>query len=108
MQKLPDDVHGSNTTSLVRVPFHGDQLDAVRDDRGAWVSIRRVCEALEIAPQVQLRKLSAKAWACVTMMVMQMPGDAQTREIAFVHLSRRTDKRRTPRAQCPGRSKARA
>lgn len=60
--------------ALVHVPFRGDTLDATRAPDGrVWVSIRRVCEALGMAPQVQLRKLQDKPWAVVTMMVMTGP-----------------------------------
>src|SRR5690606_12423802 len=60
--------------ALVHVPFRGDTLDATSAPDGrVWVSIRRVCEALGMAPQVQLRKLQDKPWAVVTMMVMTGP-----------------------------------
>jgi len=29
-------------SSLVSVPFHNDTLEAIQDDRGVWISVRRV------------------------------------------------------------------
>lgn len=58
------------STALVKVPFHGDELEAVEDGGKVWVSLRRCCENLGIAVEVQLRKLKGKAWACMTEMVM--------------------------------------
>ena len=46
------------------MPFHGDILQAVRDERGVWVPLK--CEALGIATDSQRRKLLAKAWATTT------------------------------------------
>jgi len=51
------------TTSLVRVPFHGDTLEAVQRGDTVWVSIRRICENLEIDAETQRRKLKVAAWA---------------------------------------------
>lgn len=72
-------------SNLVRVPFHGDELDAVRDERGAWVSIRRVCEVLGVSHEPQFAKLKRKAWATMTMIVT-VAEDGKNREIACVHL----------------------
>lgn len=72
---------------LIQVPFHGDTLEvsgtSVAD---AQVSIRRVCEALGLATESQLAKLKGKAWASVTMIVMQVDGDSQTRSYAMIPL----------------------
>lgn len=72
---------------LVHVPFHGDTLDATRDASGrVWVSLRRCCDNLGLAVQSQLTKLKGKAWACVTEIVMQAPGDTQSRAHACIDL----------------------
>lgn len=71
---------------LIQVPFHGDTLEvsgtSVAD---AQVSIRRVCEALDIAPQSQLEKLKGKAWAVVTMIVTTA-GDGKNYQHAMIPL----------------------
>lgn len=73
--------------ALARVPFYGETLDAVKTADGkVWVSLRRCCENLGLAMEVQLRKLKGKAWACMTEMVMQIPGDAQSRSYAMIDL----------------------
>ena len=33
-------------TELVKIEFHGDELECLRNDEGVWVSLRRVCEAV--------------------------------------------------------------
>lgn len=57
--------------NLTIVPFHGDQLLASKDERGVWVPIKRVCEALGVAEEPQRRKLHGKAWATTTMWLRQ-------------------------------------
>jgi len=51
------------SASLTRVPFHGDELLALQDDDGVWVSVRRVCEVLGLHVVRQRRKLKGKVWA---------------------------------------------
>ncbi len=59
------------SAELVKVDFHGDVIEATRDDGGnIWVSLRRCCENLGIAVQAQHRKLTGKPWACITEMVI--------------------------------------
>lgn len=76
----------SASLALVSVPFQGGAIDAVRDDRGVWISIRRVCESLGIDYSTQLQKLKEKPWARVGLIPMQLPGDVQRRDIATVDL----------------------
>jgi len=54
-------------SDLVKVPFHGDSLDAVRDPDGIWLSIPQACANLGLVEQGQLRKLQGKVWARVEM-----------------------------------------
>lgn len=54
------------STQLVKVPFHGDELDAIQAADGkVFVSLRRCCENLGLGFSNQLKKLRAKSWACV-------------------------------------------
>jgi hypothetical protein len=57
------------TTCVEMVPFHGDMLQAVRDEGGVWVALRPMCEALGVSVQSQLAKLRSKGWACVRLIV---------------------------------------
>lgn len=54
------------TAEMAKVEFYGDTLEALPEGERVLVSVRRCCENLGLAFQVQLRKLRAKAWACVT------------------------------------------
>lgn len=71
--------------NLTTVPFHGGTIEATQDERGVWVSVRRVCESIDIAPAVQLRKLIGKPWATLTMMVT-VAEDGKNRETQCIHV----------------------
>lgn len=72
-------------SAIVKVAFHGDDLDTVKTGDDAWVSVRRVCDALQISHEPQLAKLKSKPWATMTMIVT-VAEDGRNREQAFVHL----------------------
>ena len=73
------------TRELVPVPFHGDVLEAVQDDGGVWVSLRRMCESLGIAMPRQMRKLKEKPWANVAMKAM-LDTAGRKFEVVCLHL----------------------
>lgn len=74
-------------SELVKVPFYGDELDAVRNTQGViLVSLRRCCDNLGLDFSTQLRKLRSKSWASVVEMTTQMPGSDQPREVTMVDL----------------------
>lgn len=72
-------------SEIVKVPFHGDELECVRDDRGVWVSVRRACESLGMDPDGQRRRLQRQPWAVTDMMSATGP-DGKTYEACCVHL----------------------
>ncbi len=72
-------------SDLELVPFRGDVLQAVKDDRGVWVAIKPACENLGIKVQSQLTKLKAKPWAVVTMIVTT-GSDGKRYEMSCLHL----------------------
>lgn len=72
------------TGELIHVPFHETHLVAVAIDGQLHVSVRHVCDQLGVEVAAQLRKLHRKPWACVVMKDMQMPGDDQRRQVAFI------------------------
>gem|GEM_PF-6117965 len=75
----------TNPAALVTVRFHDDDLLAVRDERGVWVSIKRVCESLEVDYSTQLARLKKKAWA--TMGLCPTVGsDGKSREMQCIHV----------------------
>jgi phage antirepressor YoqD-like protein len=56
---------------MVTVPFHGANLEAAEADGKVWVSVRRMCEPLEIGFNGQHDKLSDVSrapWACTRVM----------------------------------------
>lgn len=71
--------------ALVEVPFHGDVIDAVQDDRGVWVPLRRLCENLGISPDAQRVKLEAKAWSN-TAMIAVLDSVGRKFEMCCLHL----------------------
>lgn len=72
---------------IVRVPFHGDTIEAIPGGPGeAWVLVRPVCDALGIDADSQRKKLLTKAWACTAMNTVQLSGDIQRREVFCLHL----------------------
>lgn len=73
-------------SDLVEVPFYGDAIQAVREGQAVSVVVKRVCESLGLGYSSQLQKLKEKPWACVTLVVTQMPDDDQRREVACLSL----------------------
>ena len=76
------DPRATLTTTL---DFHGDALLVHQDERGVWVVLKRVCEALGLTEQRQMQKLQSKPWAVTTMMVATGP-DGKNYEMLAVHL----------------------
>jgi len=78
------------SAALVRVPFHGGELLAVEgvypEEGDRPIPLRPFCERLGVTMQAQLTKLKGKPWACITLIVTQVPGDSQTREMACLSL----------------------
>lgn len=52
-------------SSPARIPFHGTEIEAVKQGDDVWVSLRRCCEVLGLNSQGQFRKLISKPWARV-------------------------------------------
>lgn len=66
-------VDATDSASLVKFNFHGDELDVVPGDGEAHVVVRRVCEALGVAFQPQLEKLRNDQSVVITMIVTTGP-----------------------------------
>jgi hypothetical protein len=67
------------TTELQTINFHGDTLTAAVIDNVPHVSVRHVCDALEVSYPAQFRKLKSSSWASVAL---KATGDA--RELAMI------------------------
>ena len=80
-----------NTTTVMStelVPFHGSMFEAGKADDKVWVSVRRMCEPLELAFNGQFEKLSSgdrAPWAVVRVMRMTGP-DGKTYETFCLEL----------------------
>jgi hypothetical protein len=48
---------------IVKVSFHGGEIEATKAGEDAWVSVRRICEHLDIDAKTQQDKLKEKKWA---------------------------------------------
>ncbi|AMV25457.1 hypothetical protein VT84_13750 [Gemmata sp. SH-PL17] len=73
---------------LVKIQFHGDELEAVALDGGNFrTSLRRICENIGLAFSAQLQKLKKKSWACVSEIDTH---DTSGRVQSMVMIDRRT------------------
>lgn len=72
-------------TALVRVPFHGDEIECVQREDGVWITLRRACESLGLSVDAQRVKLGAKPWA-VTAMIAATGPDGKTYDTFALHL----------------------
>jgi P22_AR N-terminal domain len=70
---------------LVRVAFHGDQLQAVRDGDKVWVPIRRISEVFDLSHQGQFERLRGAPWAVIKM-ILTVAEDGKVRETACLDL----------------------
>jgi hypothetical protein len=66
--------------------FHGDDLEVIRGEGTADIIIRRFCEALGVSFQGQIEKLKADPSISIKMILMQVPGDIQRREVACLDI----------------------
>lgn len=65
--------------ALVQVPFHGDVIDAGKDEDGTvWAAISRMCTTLGLESQAQTRKLREKPWAGVALIATPSNGGMQS------------------------------
>ena len=71
--------------NLTTVPFHGGTIEATQDERGVWISVRRVCDSIDLAFSPQLSKLKNKPWATMTMIVT-VAEDGKNRETQCIHV----------------------
>ena len=72
--------------SVVYVPFHQTQLTALRDGERVLVPLVPVCDALGLNTNGQVQRLRRATWACITHAQVQLPDDAQRREVACLDL----------------------
>jgi len=72
-------------SSLARIPFHGEEIEAARDEDGVWIAIRRVCDVLGPSMQGQLSKLKGKPWATIKTIFTTGP-DGKVYQTACIDL----------------------
>jgi hypothetical protein len=61
--------HRPPPTAIVKVPFRDSHIDAVKDERGIWAGVRRMCEDMGLGYASQTQKLHGADWATVTNIV---------------------------------------
>jgi hypothetical protein len=69
-------------SKLVRVPFCGDHLDAVKNKGVVWVSLSRVCKNVGLCTERQKRKLKAVPWAKTAVRCVR--GKSGQRQMMFM------------------------
>ena len=67
-------------SNIVRVPFYGDNIEALQDGPDVWVSVRRMCANVALTANRQLEKLKRLPWATTTMKVV-VADDGKSREL---------------------------
>jgi phage antirepressor YoqD-like protein len=71
---------------VIAVPFLGGHIPAVLIDGEPHVILKPIVDLLGIGWAPQYTKLSAAQWACITLVVTQLPGEAQVRQVVTVSL----------------------
>jgi hypothetical protein len=71
--------------NIVKVGFHGGEIEAVKQGNDVWVSVRRACEHLGIASNGQVEKLKEKEWA-VNKMILSTGPDGKKYQSFMLHL----------------------
>jgi len=62
-----EDKKDEPVNEIVRVPFEDGFIEAIRDERGIWAGLRRMCEEIGVDYAGQLTKLKSSPWAVVEM-----------------------------------------
>ena len=70
---------------VLRDYFHGDTLEATKDDAGVWVPVIRICDVFGLALKAQHRKLKGKSWAVMSFMDMTA-ADGKVYKMLCIHL----------------------
>lgn len=55
-------------SDIERVPFHGDFIEAIRDDQGVWLPIKTMCATLGLNANGQRERLQRQPWAVARVM----------------------------------------
>lgn len=70
---------------IVRVGFHGGEIEAVKQGNDVFVSVRRACEHIGIASNGQIEKLKEKEWS-VNKFILSTGPDGKMYENFMLHL----------------------
>ena len=73
------------STELVRIPFHGSELQAMLRQGEGYLVVKRACEDLGIDEEPQRKKLQRQPWAVTSF--MEAPGpDGKTYQMFCLHV----------------------
>ncbi len=75
----------SDTNSITKFNFQGDELDVLKRGETLWISLRRICEYLGLDPEAQRQKLKSKPWAC-TVIIKAHDISGRKQEILFIDI----------------------
>lgn len=75
-----------NSTTVATIPFHGTDVQSVEIDGKPHAIFKPMVETLGLGYSSQMQKLKGKSWTCMTKIVTQLPGDAQSREHTVIDL----------------------
>lgn len=70
---------------IVRVEFHGGEIEAVKQGEDVFVSVRRACEHIGLASNGQIEKLKEKEWS-VNKFILSTGPDGKMYENFMLHL----------------------
>lgn len=73
------------TATLIKVPFHGHEIEVLEDQGERWLPLRPMCDRFGVSPQGQHLKLQSAEWATVKEM-LTVAEDGKPREMTCLHL----------------------
>lgn len=75
----------SNENKIVKVGFHGGEIEAIKQGEDVFVSVRRACEHIGLASNGQIEKLKEKEWSVHKFLLSTGP-DGKMYENFMLHL----------------------
>jgi hypothetical protein len=72
-------------SEIVKIGFHGGDIEAVKEGSDIYASIRRICEHVGISYQGQWEKLRDKEWATIKT-ILTVADDGKQREQLMLHM----------------------
>ena len=71
------------TNSIVQIPFHGTNINAVLHGGKPFVSLRHMCDSLGIDTESQRKKLNGKSWS-TAVIITAVGADGKNRDMHMI------------------------